>query len=936
MHVNPSPNELRTAQAFSTTTQPAYPLSLGSQNDQQRLALTVGSDVPPSQLPRATPDLKAIKALVRSSQDISANLGGSDIQVADAVIGIVPLGIDDAMPQFVDLGSGNLATLLDRTVDVGPDDQIVILASTTGHGVDIYSTGTTNATGNLSGADPTSILEDLSDTALRGSLFDASGQPIAAAVNLYQMTANGPVPIGQAGGVPASAATATTLTASNPSPRVGQPLTFTATVTPTASGGPSPTGTIQFEVNGSAVGTAVDLVNGAATSGSITLTAGSHTINALYSGDATYAGATGMLTLSAAAPTPTVALSTGNSTPIAGQALAVMVLVTPPAPGGAPPTGTVQFEVDGSAVGAAAVTLGERRGDQYRHHAHGRIAHDHRGLLGRRHLCGRPRVAHRDGRSSHGGGERDGEQRLHIAGQALTFTATVTPSVSGAPTPTGTVQFEVDGSDLGTSVALVNGAATSGSVTLTAGSHTVTAVYSGDATYAGGPGTLPLTAIAPGAFAVGSLDPTFGSGGVAPIGNRGQATEAVALDDEGRIVTVGQTALGNFILSRYTADGQPDLSFGDLGVSPYQPSGDGFGIAFEPDGKIIVMTGGGTLVRFYSNGALDTTFGTNGVVQPPSFTVNGNADSFDGRRCNGSRAWPDGRVLYAGLIYHSIVGGNFSGDPVPDGYALVMYLPDGQLDTSFNGSGTLVVSSQSGIVQALAVTNNEILVMTSSGNDPDDIAVTAYHFDGTLVSGFGADGVLTPTLVDARGSFDHPTMAIQPDGKILLGYVSTPQSLLSGTEILFRYNADGTPDTTFGTGGTVSVPPVIDSTSGATSLAVEPDGKILVSIPDTDTPETQRRRQRRHELRHRRNGHDLIARLPGRQLRPGRRRALRPDCGRHGKSIRRMSWSASSAIPSSPSGMRRASRPAPARPPRCTTSRRPPARPRSRSLEGAT
>ena len=50
----------------------------------------------------------------------------------------------------------------------------------------------------------------------------------------------------------------------------------------------------------------------------------------------------------------------------------------------------------------------------------------------------------------------------------------------------------------------------------------------------------------------------------------------------------------------------------------------------------------------------------------------------------------------------------------------VLYLPDGQLDTSFNGSGTLVVSSQSGIVQALAVTNNEILVMTSSGNDPDD------------------------------------------------------------------------------------------------------------------------------------------------------------------------------------------------------------------------
>ena len=58
-------------------------------------------------------------------------------------------------------------------------------------------------------------------------------------------------------------------------------------------------------------------------------------------------------------------------------------------------------------------------------------------------------------------------------------------------------------------------------------------------------------------------------------------------------------------------------------------------------------------------------------------------------------------------------------------------------------------------------------------------------------------------------------MAIQPDGKILIGYVSTPQSLLSGTEILYRYNTDGTPDTTFGTGGKASVPSDIDTTRWA-------------------------------------------------------------------------------------------------------------------------
>ena len=355
-------------------------------------------------------------------------------------------------------------------------------------------------------------------------------------------------------------------------------------------------------------------------------------------------------------------------------------------------------------------------------------------------------------------------------------------------------------------MALVNGAATSGSVTLTAGSHTITAVYSGDSTYAGGPGSLTADGDRAGDLCGGLAGSDLWFGGRGAVGTKGQTTEAVALDDEGRTVTAGQTGLGNLLLSRYTADGQPDLSFGNLGVSPYQPYESGFqgpgGIAIEPDGKIVVMQLGGQLVRFFSNGSLDNSFGTNGVVQPPSITSNGNAEIFyaggiDGVDGLGVASLSDGRVLMAGLVYH--------GGLVYDGYALVMYLPDGQLDTSFNGSGTLLVNSPSGIVQALAVTNNEILVMTSSGNDPDDIAVTAYHFDGTLVSGFGVNGVLTPTLVVARGGFDSPAMAIQPDGKILLGYVSTPQSLLSETEILLRYNADGTPDTTFGTGGTAIV-----------------------------------------------------------------------------------------------------------------------------------
>jgi len=81
-------------------------------------------------------------------------------------------------------------------------------------------------------------------------------------------------------------------------------------------------------------------------------------------------------------------------------------------------------------------------------------------------------------------------------GESLTFTAKVAPVDSGLSPPTGTIQFQVDGLDLGPVVNLVSGAATSISTsTLPAGNHTISAVYSGDPTYTTYTGTTsqPVT-----------------------------------------------------------------------------------------------------------------------------------------------------------------------------------------------------------------------------------------------------------------------------------------------------------------------------------------------------------------------------------------------------------------------------------------------------------
>ena len=69
-------------------------------------------------------------------------------------------------------------------------------------------------------------------------------------------------------------------------------------------------------------------------------------------------------------------------------------------------------------------------------------------------------------------------------GQDVSVTAVVAPTTTG-PTPTGTVHFQVDGSFIGSAVTLVNGSATIDLLTkLQVGTHTITAIYSGDDTYA--------------------------------------------------------------------------------------------------------------------------------------------------------------------------------------------------------------------------------------------------------------------------------------------------------------------------------------------------------------------------------------------------------------------------------------------------------------------
>ena len=86
----------------------------------------------------------------------------------------------------------------------------------------------------------------------------------------------------------------------------------------------------------------------------------------------------------------------------------------------------------------------------------------------------------------------------------------------------------------------------------------------------------------------GSLDRTFGNGGVA-VGEVGFGVHALALDRRGRIVTVGRTtSLQDFVAARFLPNGRLDGSFART-VTDFGGTDTPFELALQPDGKIVAV-----------------------------------------------------------------------------------------------------------------------------------------------------------------------------------------------------------------------------------------------------------------------------------------------------------------------------------------------------------
>jgi uncharacterized delta-60 repeat protein len=327
-------------------------------------------------------------------------------------------------------------------------------------------------------------------------------------------------------------------------------------------------------------------------------------------------------------------------------------------------------------------------------------------------------------------------------------------------------------------------------------------------------------AIGPAQGAPGALGQSAGSSGevttnFAPKSDDG--VSGLALQPDGKIVAAGTSEPPDgyperFALARYSAKGALDQSFGDGGRVTTKFDGNDVSVAdvaLQQDGKVVVAGGiylGSTctsfaLARYNPDGSLDHSFGSHGTVTT-HFGAN------DWTACAFAVAiQPDGKIVAAGS----------AGAPAappgsgPVDFALARYNANGTPDPGFGSDGR-VMTDFGGDDRAAAIALQPDGKLVVAGRS----VVARYNADGSLDRSFGSDG-------NVALGFDAQAVNLQPDGKIVAagffpGYGYEPW-------VLARYKSDGSPDSSFGSGGEVAT--AFSDHNYLEAIQLQPDGKIV-------------------------------------------------------------------------------------------------------------
>ncbi|QJW99967.1 beta strand repeat-containing protein [Frigoriglobus tundricola] len=335
----------------------------------------------------------------------------------------------------------------------------------------------------------------------------------------------------------------------------------------------------------------------------------------------------------------------------------------------------------------------------------------------------------------------------------------------------------------------------------------------------------------------GSLDAAFGTGGSTftslasfpPDYANGTTATGVAIQSDGKIVLAGYYSAGGGLfhtaLVRYNADGSLDTTFGTGGIVETTVGGNDLAtsIAIQTDGKIVVAGTAGAayafesdfdVVRYNTDGSLDATFGTGGVVETPApFPTDAQA--------NAVLIQPDGKIVIGGRA--STSGDGFY-------YSLIRYNADGGLDSSFGTSGTVFdnLGNFAGVRGLALQSDGKIMAVGAVAAGPATgsmVGVVArYDADGSPDTSFNGTGW---TTFDPGESNAAQGVAVQANGKIVV--VGSALQPGGSFFLTLRYDPDGTLDTGFGSGGSVTQKYSSDGNDTANAVLIQPDGAIVVA-----------------------------------------------------------------------------------------------------------
>ena len=233
----------------------------------------------------------------------------------------------------------------------------------------------------------------------------------------------------------------------------------------------------------------------------------------------------------------------------------------------------------------------------------------------------------------------------------------------------------------------------------------------------------------------GTLDNTFGNGGIqtTDIAGANEGAYSVVLQTDSKIVVCGSSSAVNtrIVLLRYNTDGTLDNTFGNGGIQTTTCGvvALGYSVAIQSDGKIVV--GGETmsifpdrdfvLLRYKTNGTLDSTFGNGGITITPNDSLdNGQAIAIQN----------DGKILFGGRTKSAT---NFD-------FRLDCYNIDGTLDPTFGNAGTTVtdiLGNEGGA--SLTIQSDGKIVMAGYNNNANvlDFVVARYIYINDAPDGIG-------------------------------------------------------------------------------------------------------------------------------------------------------------------------------------------------------